>query len=276
MTNQIVPYSEIERMGAAVAKSGLFGIKTADQAVALMLIAQAEGLHPAIAARDYHVIQGRPALKADAMLARFLQAGGKVQWDELTDESVTATFAHPSGGTAKIRWTIADAKRIGLAGKDNWRNYPRAMLRSRVVSEGIRTVYPVCVVGVYTPEEVQDFDKKTIDITPPVLPDPPTAPPEGVVIDAQPEPLPQPRPDDLPLDGTLKVYTPGSSEPYALCPSEESWVESVNDLVAKVEKSKSLSDAEKAEKLSGLANANRSVFLSKLPSHWKRKVNLEF
>ena len=60
--NQIVPMQDIERMGTAVAKSGLFGIKTQEQAVALMLIAQAEGLHPAIAARDYHVIQGRPAL----------------------------------------------------------------------------------------------------------------------------------------------------------------------------------------------------------------------
>jgi hypothetical protein len=54
-------------MASAIAKSGLFGMKTPDQALALMLIAQAEGMHPAIAARDYHVIQadqrlrGRPA-----------------------------------------------------------------------------------------------------------------------------------------------------------------------------------------------------------------------
>jgi hypothetical protein len=31
------------------------------------------------------------------------------------------------------------------------------MLRSRCISEGIRTVYPGVTVGVYTPEEVQDF-----------------------------------------------------------------------------------------------------------------------
>ena len=29
------------------------------------------------------------------------------------------------------------------------------MLRARCVSEGIRSVYPGCVVGVYTPEEIQ-------------------------------------------------------------------------------------------------------------------------
>lgn len=89
----LVPMQDIEKMGTAVARSGLFGIKTQEQAVALMLIAQAEGLHPAIAARDYHVIQGRPALKADAMLARFQQAGGKVEWKTYTDAEVTGVFS---------------------------------------------------------------------------------------------------------------------------------------------------------------------------------------
>lgn len=153
----LVPISDIQQMATAVAKSGLFGIKTPDQGVALMLIAQAEGLHPAIAARDYHVIQGRPALKTDAMLARFQQAGGKVEWKTYTDDEVTGVFSHPQGGSLTVTWTMKQAKQIGLAGKDNWRNYPRAMLRARCISEGIRSVYPGCVVGVYSVEETQDF-----------------------------------------------------------------------------------------------------------------------
>lgn len=159
-TQVAIPFSEIERMAVAFAKSGLFGIKTAEQGVALMLIAQAEGMHPAIAARDYHVIQGRPALKADAMLARFQQAGGKVVWNVYTDAEVSGTFSHPAGGSATVAWTIAQAKGAGLASKDVWKQYPRAMLRARVISEGIRTVYPGVSVGVYTPEELQDFDAK--------------------------------------------------------------------------------------------------------------------
>jgi len=151
---------QIERMAVAFAKSGLFGIKTPEQGVALMLIAQAEGMHPAIAARDYHVIQGRPALKADAMLARFQAAGGKVVWNAYSDQEVTGTFSHPSGGAATVSWTITQAKAAGLTGKDVWKQYPRAMLRARVISEGIRTVYPGVSVGVYTPEELQDFDAK--------------------------------------------------------------------------------------------------------------------
>lgn len=156
----MIPLQDVERMAVAFAKSGLFGIKTPEQGVALMLIAQAEGLHPAVAARDYHVIQGRPALKADAMLARFQQAGGKVVWNAYADDKVSGTFSHPAGGSATVEWTIAQAKSAGLTGKDVWRQYPRAMLRARVVSEGIRTVYPGVSVGVYTPEEIEDFDVK--------------------------------------------------------------------------------------------------------------------
>jgi hypothetical protein len=156
----VIGLDQVERMAVAFAKSGLFGIRTPEQAVALMLIAQAEGLHPAVAARDYHVIQGRPALKADAMLARFQQAGGKVVWNAYSDSEVSGTFSHPSGGAVTVAWTIAQAKAAGLTGKDVWKQYPRAMLRARVVSEGIRSVYPGVSVGVYTPEEIEDFDAK--------------------------------------------------------------------------------------------------------------------
>ena len=151
--------SEISQMASAVAKSNLFGVKTPDQALALMLLAQAEGLHPMVAARDYHIIEGRPSMKADAMLARFQLAGGKVRWASLTDTKVVGEFTHESGGSATIEWDMDRAKVAGLGGKGNWLKYPRQMLRARVISEGIRTVYPACVVGVYTPEEVQDFEQ---------------------------------------------------------------------------------------------------------------------
>ncbi|NBW13113.1 MAG: hypothetical protein EBR82_34340 [Caulobacteraceae bacterium] len=192
--------SEVAQMAKAVASSNLFGVKTPDQALALMLLAQAEGLHPMVAARDYHIIEGRPSMKADAMLARFQLAGGKVKWLTLTDSKVAAEFTHESGGSAVIDWDMDRAKTAGLGGKGNWNKYPRQMLRARVISEGIRTVFPACVVGVYTPEEVQDFDHRqaayeavpaTIKPSPvaikpaaiEALPEPASAPAEAVVDD---------------------------------------------------------------------------------------------
>lgn len=138
-------------------KSGLFGIRKIEEAVSLMIIAQAEGRHPGTVASEYHIIQGRPALKADAILARFQSANGKVEWHEYTDECVSGTFSHPAGGSLKVDWDMTRAKAAGLGGKDNWKKYPRQMLRARVISDGVRGVYPAVLQGFYTPEEVQDF-----------------------------------------------------------------------------------------------------------------------
>ena len=160
MNTAIVALGEMDRMAAAIADSGLFGITNKTQALALMIVAQAENRHPGSVAAEYHIIQNRPALKADAMLARFQQAGGCVEWVTYTDTKVAGKFSHSvnSPTPVLIEWTLEQATKAGLTGKDNWKKYPRAMLRARVVSEGVRTVYPAVCVGVYTPEEVQDFE----------------------------------------------------------------------------------------------------------------------
>jgi hypothetical protein len=150
----LVPFAEMSKMAAVAANSRMFGFKTQDEALAIMLLCQGEGLHPAVALRDYHVISGRPSMKSDAMLARFQQAGGSVKWSRYDEGAVSGVFSHPAGGSVEITWTIEQAKAANLSGKDVWRAYPRAMLRARCISEGIRTVFPACIVGTYTPEEI--------------------------------------------------------------------------------------------------------------------------
>jgi len=186
MTEQALVKAEhgidsLEKMGKYIAESGLFGVKNPTQAVALMLIAQAEGRHPASAAQDYHIIQGRPSLKSDTMLARFQGSGGKVEWVTYTDTKVAGKFSHPSGGTVTVDWDMERAKKAGLGTKDSWKNYPRAMLRARVISEAIRTVYPAVLGGMYTPEEVMDFEPSPGPGDPllnkPLYEDPPAPPP---------------------------------------------------------------------------------------------------
>jgi hypothetical protein len=153
-------YGDLERLAASIAQSGLFGIKTKDQAIAMMMIAHAEGRHPALAARDYDIIQGRPAKKAEAMLRDFFEAGGRVEWHALTDQMADATFSHPRGGTARISWDMARATQAQLSGKDMFKKFPRQMLRSRTVSEGVRTVWPLATSGMYVPEELRDMPEK--------------------------------------------------------------------------------------------------------------------
>lgn len=157
MSNELVPYADMQRMAVSIARSGLFGVRTPDQALALMLVSQAEGRHPALAARDYDIIQGRPSKKAEAMMRDFQTAGGKITWHEMSDTAAIAEFTHPQGGSVTIKWDMVMAKKAGLADKDMWKKYPRQMLRSRCVSEGVRAVFPAATSGMYVPEEVRDF-----------------------------------------------------------------------------------------------------------------------
>lgn len=150
---------DIERMAQAVARSGLFpGAKSPEAAMALMLLSQAEGLHPMQAMRRYHIIEGQPSMRADAILAEYQRQGGKVEWIESTETRCEAVFVAPGiRGEVRVAWTMDDAKRAGLAGRAMWAKYPRQMLRSRVVSEGIRMAMPGVVVGIYEEGEVQDI-----------------------------------------------------------------------------------------------------------------------
>lgn len=165
MSNEMAIYSfsDMQSMAEAVARSGLFGMKNADQALALMLVAQSENQHPATITQDYDIIQGKACRKTHSVMARFQQMGGKVEWHQLTDAVADATFSHPSGGDLRIAWTFEQAKKAGLTGKDNWKNYPRAMLRARCIAEGIRAVYPSAIGGMMVSEEATDVLEKEIN-----------------------------------------------------------------------------------------------------------------
>ena len=167
----LVPINEIQIMADAAHKSNFFGIKSQAQAMAIMLVAQADGTHPGKALQEYHIINDKPALKSEAMLARFLRAGGKVKWHEYSDKACKATFTHEQGGEVTVEWTVEKAKKIGLLRNLVWAQYPAPMMRSRVVSEGIRTVYPVITSGMYAPEELEgmkytEATAPMIDVTP--------------------------------------------------------------------------------------------------------------
>lgn len=157
---------DIERVAIAIAKGGLFGSKDPNAVLTLCLLAQAEGQHPAVVFRDYHIIQGKPAKKADAMLRDFINAGGKVEWHQLDDTKADATFTHPSG-SARIDWTLERATKAHLT-TAMWSKYPRQMLRSRVISEGVRTVYPGATSGLYEENEVRDMVAENVTHAAPV------------------------------------------------------------------------------------------------------------
>jgi hypothetical protein len=155
--SNIVPFQEMESMASYIVRSKLFGAKDESQAMSLMMLAQAEGCHPMTAIQDFDIVQGRPARKTHSILARFQAAGGSVAWEEITPTRAAGTFSHKQGGSLRVEWTFEQAKKAGLTGKENWKNYPQAMLRARCIAEGVRAVFPGAIGGMLTVEEAQDM-----------------------------------------------------------------------------------------------------------------------
>ena len=156
--SNLIPIDQVRVMAKSASASKLFSAKAEEQVFTLMLIAQAENIHPMKALMAYDIIQGQPALKASEALARFMDCGGKIKWIKSDAESAKAEFTHPSSGTFEYEYTVQDATEAGLIQKDNWKKNLKAMLRARCTSAGIRMSYPRCLNNMYTADEVQDFD----------------------------------------------------------------------------------------------------------------------
>lgn len=161
INNKVSQYSfdELDKMSKLVASSNFLGTKNPAEVFTLFMIAQAEGKNPVQASMEYSIIQGKPALKSQAVLVRFQNAGGKIKYLKRDDNECKILFSHPQAGELEVSWTMETAKQVGLAGKDNWKKYPRQMLAARCIAEGIRALYPACLDGLYLVDEVQDFDK---------------------------------------------------------------------------------------------------------------------
>lgn len=229
----VYSFEDMDRMADVLAQSGLFGVKNKTQAMALMLVAQAEGEHPMSVATDYDIIQGKGTRKTHSVLARFQAMGGKIDWHELTDLRAEATFSHPKGGALRLEWTFDMAKKAGLTNKDNWKGYARAMLRARLIAEGVRAVYPAAIGGWQVPEEAMGPQLDT--------PPPATERHMGMadVVGAPPSPPPPPALPAYAADAFNKNLP-------AWTKLIQSGKKTANDVIATLETKATLSDEQRA------------------------------
>lgn len=172
------PIEACSQLGEAFASSGLFGCSKPQQGTVLAMQCLATGMSPFELTQTYHIIDGKLSMKSDAMLGRFLAAGGKVVWLHRTSEKVTASWAYRDNDlemSITLQELIANGVALakGDTLKDNYRKFPRQMLTARLISEAVRLLAPEIVSGVYTPEEISDFGAPGADLPEPKKPAPP-------------------------------------------------------------------------------------------------------
>jgi hypothetical protein len=121
------------------------------------------GLAPMAAITGVHVIKGKPTASAGLISALVRRAGHKLR---VKGDGKSATCqivrADDPDFTFEVTWTLKrnndgnpSAEEAGLTGKDTWRNYPAAMLKSRVITQCARDACEEALFGLhYTPEEL--------------------------------------------------------------------------------------------------------------------------
>lgn len=141
------------------------------------------GLAPMQSLQNIAVINSRPALFGDAMLAL---CKAHPAWDgikesiggEGDERTAICEVSRKGDNPVTARFSVADAKRANLWGKTGpWTQYPDRMLQMRARGFGLRDAFPDALKGLISGEEAQDIPTDTF---------------KGTTIEAKPEPVPEP------------------------------------------------------------------------------------
>lgn len=125
------------------------------------------GLQPLQAMQNIAVINGRPSLWGDAVLALVRGSGLLDSIEEtVTDQEATCTVKRKGENPVTRTFSMEDASKANLAGKAGpWQQYPKRMLQMRARGFAIRDVFPDVLRGMAIAEEAQD-EPAMRDVTP--------------------------------------------------------------------------------------------------------------
>lgn len=142
--------------------SRLFSAYGTPQAVlSTVMVGRELGLPALASLRAVHVVEGRHTLSAGLMVALVLKSGLAEYFEPVTFDDKQATFVTKrkgARGEVTLTHTIEMAVTAGLVKeKSNWVKVPTDMLVARAQSRLARMVYPDLLVGLYTPDELQDM-----------------------------------------------------------------------------------------------------------------------
>src|SRR5436309_2492469 len=99
-------------------------IKNAETAIIILQAGAEMGIPPIQALSTLYPVNGKIAMEGKAMLKKLLSGGVKVEWTESTELICKVKLTRPDGAAHEEVFTIEEATKAGLTGKDNWRKYP--------------------------------------------------------------------------------------------------------------------------------------------------------
>jgi hypothetical protein len=187
--------------------------------VAAAMIGRNVGLDPMLSMQYIHVIEGKPTMSAEAMVALVRRSGHKIEVVRLdNDGAVARGTRRDTGESVEFEFTRQNASDAGLNDKAVWKAYFRSMAWARAVSQLCRMLFADVIMGVsYVPEEVGadvDGDGTPVTIEGDVVP------PRAADVPAQLQPAqvatdPTTVVAPVDVDVVAETLTPANVEPTA-------------------------------------------------------------
>jgi len=222
------------------------------------------GLAPMQALQNIAVINGKPSIYGDALLAMVRADHRCLGVKEYLDGETAVcliTRSHNNGDFEEIerKFSVDDAKRAGLWGKQGpWKQYPQRMLQMRARSLAIRDGFPDVIKGLISVEEAQDMPAPMKPVQPQPAPSGPTIAERAMAaIEPPQEAVEVPQAPPEPVEG-FALCIPG--KPPQSFTVQMDFADAYNDLLLKVRRARSLPEAERRTKMKALEEANADTF----------------
>lgn len=156
--------SEAMKLATMIANSQLapksFAGKPDDTLVAMMM-GNELGLNPMQAIQNIAVINGRPSIWGDALLALVQNHPAYVSIEETFDDATmtaSCTVVRRGGNPHTQRYSQEDAIKAGLWNKQGpWQQHPKRMLQMRARGFALRNQFADALLGLITAEEARDY-----------------------------------------------------------------------------------------------------------------------
>lgn len=138
---------------------------TQERVLAIVLAGRELGIGTMASLRGFHLVEGKPAMSAQLMLALCLKHPACEYFypiESTAERAVWTSKRREWPKAATWEWTIEEARQACLSFKTRknlpgmWSKYPKNMLGWRCVANAARAWYADVVGGLYTPEELRE------------------------------------------------------------------------------------------------------------------------
>jgi hypothetical protein len=147
----------MRRQAETLVKSGFLpvAINTPEKALAIMQKGRELGIPPMEAMSSINVIQGKPSVSPQLMLALARRTGEveDLQMD-VSDKVANVTVKRKGQSSYTTTFGIKEATDLQLIAKDNYKKQPGVMFQWRALAQNLRVTFPDAIAGLYLVEEM--------------------------------------------------------------------------------------------------------------------------